>query len=78
MQRLLRLTLQSRSDTWTNMAKSNSRRQKSGKVIAGGRVTGTREVTRAGALGKGDLREDLETPRQRKLSNTIRHPYGLV
>jgi hypothetical protein len=60
------------------MAKSNSRRQKSGKAIAGGRVTGTGKVTRVGALGKEDLREDLETPRQRKLSKTIRHPHGLV
>ena len=60
------------------MAKSNSRRQKSGKAIAGGRVTGNGKVTRVGALGKGDLREDLETPHQRKLSKTIRHPHGLV
>jgi len=60
------------------MAKSNSRRQKSGKAIAGGRVTGTGKVTRAGALAKGDLREDLETPRRRKLSKAVRHPHGLV
>jgi hypothetical protein len=60
------------------MAKSNNRRQKSGKGIAGGRVTGIGKVTRAGALGKGDLREDLETPRQRKLSKAVRYPHGLV
>jgi hypothetical protein len=60
------------------MAKSSRRGQKSGKAIAGGRVTGTGKVTRAGALGKGDLREDLETPRQRKLSKAVRHPHGLV
>jgi hypothetical protein len=60
------------------MAKSNSLRQKSGKAIAGGRVTGTGKVTRAGALGKGDLREDLKTPRQHKLSKAVRHPHGLV
>jgi hypothetical protein len=60
------------------MAKSNNRRQKSGKAIAGGRVTGTRKVTRAGALGKENLREDLETPRQRKLSKAVRHPHGLI
>jgi hypothetical protein len=60
------------------MAKSNSRRQKSGKAIAGGRVTGNGKVTRVGALGKGDIREDLENPRQRKLSKTMRHPHGLV
>jgi hypothetical protein len=56
------------------MAESNSRRQKSGKAIAGGRVTGIGKATR----GKGDLREDLETLRQRKLSKAIRHPHGLV
>jgi hypothetical protein len=60
------------------MAKSNSRRQKSGKAIAGGRVTGTKKVTRAGALGKGDLRGDIRNPRQRKPSKAIRHPHGLV
>jgi hypothetical protein len=60
------------------MAKSNSGRQKSGKAIAGGRVTRIGKVTRAGALGRGDLREDLETLRQRKLSKAIRHPHGLV
>jgi hypothetical protein len=60
------------------MAKSNGRRQESGKAIAGGRVTGTRKVTRAGTLGKGDLREDWETPCQRKLSKAVRHPHGLV
>jgi hypothetical protein len=36
------------------------------------------KVTQAGALGKGDLRENLETPRQRKLSKAVRYPYGLV
>jgi hypothetical protein len=60
------------------MAKSDSRRQKPGKAIASERVTRAGKVTRAGALGNGDLREDLETPRQRKLSKTIRHPHGLV
>jgi hypothetical protein len=60
------------------MAKSNSRRQKSGKAIAGGRVTGTGKVTRVGALEKRDSREDMENSRQRKLSKTIRHPHGLV
>jgi hypothetical protein len=60
------------------MAKSNSGRQKSGKTIAGGRVTGTKKVTRAGALGKGDLREDIKNPRRRKLSKAIRHPHGLI
>jgi hypothetical protein len=60
------------------MAKSNSRRRKSGKAIAGGRVTGIGKVTRAGALGKGDLKEDFEIPRRCKLSKTIRHPHGLV
>jgi hypothetical protein len=60
------------------MAKSGSRRQKSRKAIADGRVTGTRKVTRAGTLKKGDSREDLEKSRQRKLSKTIRHPRGLV
>ena len=60
------------------MAKSNSLRQKSGKAIAGGRVTRAGKVTRARALGKGDLTEDLETPRQHKLSKAVRHPHGLV
>jgi hypothetical protein len=60
------------------MAKSGSRRQRSRKAIADGRVTGTRKVTRAEALEKGDSREDMENSRQRKLSKTIGHPYGLV
>jgi hypothetical protein len=53
------------------MAKSGSRRQRSRKAIADGRVTGTRKVTRAEALEKGDSREDMENSRQRKLSKTI-------
>ena len=60
------------------MAKSGGRRRKSRKAIAGGRGTGTRKVTGAGALEKGDSREDLENSRQRKLSKTVRHPHGLV
>jgi hypothetical protein len=60
------------------MAKTDNRRQKSRKAIADGRGTRTRKVTRAGALEKGDSREDLENSRQRKLSKTIRHPHGLV
>jgi hypothetical protein len=60
------------------MAKSGSRQQKSRKAITDGRVTRTWKVIRARALKKGDSREDLENPRRRKLSKTIRHPHGLV
>jgi hypothetical protein len=60
------------------MAKSNGRCQKPGKAIAGARVTGTERVTRAGALGKEDPREDIENLRPRKRIRTIRHPHGPV
>jgi hypothetical protein len=60
------------------MAKSNLGRQKSGQVIAGGRVTANRKVTRAGARAKGDRRGVLKNPRQCNLRRTIRHPHGIV
>jgi hypothetical protein len=60
------------------MAKSNLGRQKSGQVIAGGRVTANGKVIRAGALAKGDRRGILENSRRRNLRRTIRHSHGVV
>jgi hypothetical protein len=60
------------------MAKSNLGLQKSGQVIAGGRVTANGKVTRAEALAKGDRRGVLRRPRQCNLRRTIRHPHGIV